>query len=136
MHSIGGGTGSGLGTLILEKLSEDYCDKLCVNFSVFPGSTFGGTSDVVVEPYNSILTLNALIESSQAVFSIENSTLNRICQQNLKLKKTSFGDINHLIAQGMSNATATLRFPGYQNNCDFRKLATNLVPFPRLHFLI
>jgi len=36
----------------------------------------------------------------------------------------------------MSNSTATLRFPGYQNNCDYRKLTTNLVPFPRLHFLM
>jgi len=113
MHSIGGGTGSGLGTLILEKLSEEYSDKLCINFSIFPGSTNGGNSDVVVEPYNSILSLNALIESSSSVFSIENTTLNRICQQNLKLANTSFADVNHLIGQGMSNATATLRFPGY-----------------------
>lgn len=41
MHSIGGGTGSGLGSLILEKLTEDYCDNLTFNFSIFPGSTNG-----------------------------------------------------------------------------------------------
>lgn len=85
MHSIGGGTGSGLGTLLLEKLSEEYSDKLCFNFSVFPGSTNGGTSDVVTEPYNSILTLNALIESSHAVFGVENKALHRICTNNLKV---------------------------------------------------
>jgi len=50
-----------------------------VNFSIFPGSTFGGNSDIVVEPYNSILALNSLIESSNAVFTIENSALNKIC---------------------------------------------------------
>jgi len=70
VHSIGGGTGSGFGSLMVEKLSEDYSDKLNINYSVFPGSTFGGNSDVVVEPYNSILTLNSLIESSSAVFTI------------------------------------------------------------------
>jgi tubulin beta len=79
LHSIGGGTGSGFGSLLIEKLNEQYCDKLNINYSIFPGSTFGGNSDVVVEPYNSILTLNSLIESSHAVFTIENSALNRIC---------------------------------------------------------
>lgn len=136
MHSIGGGTGSGLGSLILEKLSEEYSDKLCFNFSVFPGSTNGLTSDCVTEPYNSILALNQLIEHSQACFGIENSALHRICQNNLKIDRPSFNDVNHLVALGMSNVTATLRFPGYENNCDMRKLATNLVPFPRVHFLV
>ena len=85
MHSIGGGTGSGLGSLILEKLSEDYCDKLTFNFSIFPGSTNGIQSDCVTEPYNSILSLNRLIEDSQATFTIENSALHRIAQNNLKI---------------------------------------------------
>jgi len=86
MHSIGGGTGSGLGSLILEKVNEEYSDKLSINFSIVPGSTHGGNSDVVVEPFNSILALNTLVESSHAVFTIENSALNRICQKNLKME--------------------------------------------------
>lgn len=28
-----------------------------------------------------------------------------------------------------------MRFPGMQNNADIRKLTTNLIPFPRLHFI-
>lgn len=136
MHSLGGGTGSGLGSLLLERLSEEYSDKLSFTFSIFPGSTNGGNSDVVVEPYNSVLALNTLIESSHATFSIENSALHRICQKQLKLKQPDFKDINHVIAQVMSNTTASLRFPGFQNNCDIRKLSTGLIPFPRLHFLL
>ena len=58
MHSLGGGTGSGLGSLLLEKLSEEYSDKLAFNFSILPGSTNGGVSDVVTEPYNAIMSLN------------------------------------------------------------------------------
>lgn len=120
---------------MIQKLNEEYADKLNVNYSIFPGSTHGGVSDVTVEPYNSILTINQLIESSHACFAIENRALHNICQNNLKIGDASFEDINFLIAQGMSNSTATLRFPGYQNNCDYRKLTTNLVPFPRLHFI-
>lgn len=79
LHSLGGGTGSGLGSLILERLSEDYSDSLKFNFSILPGSTNGGVSDSVTEPYNAVLTLNQLIENSQAVFPIENRALHRIC---------------------------------------------------------
>jgi len=35
----------------------------------------------------------------------------------------------------MSGVTCSLRFPG-QLNADLRKLAVNLVPFPRLHFFM
>ena len=35
----------------------------------------------------------------------------------------------------MSGVTTCLRFPG-QLNADLRKLAVNMVPFPRLHFFI
>jgi len=136
MHSLGGGTGSGLGSLLLERLSEEYSDRLAFNFSIFPGSANGGNSDVVVEPYNAVLALNTLINSSQATFTVENSALNRICQKQLKMKQPSFSDINHIVAQVMSNTTASSRFPGFQNNCDIRKLTTNLIPFPRLHFLM
>jgi len=135
MHSLGGGTGSGLGSLLLEKLNEEYSDKLSFNFSILPGSSDGGISDVVTEPYNAVLSLNTLIENSQASFTIENRALYRICEKNLKINNPSFSDVNHLISQVMSNATASLRFPGFENNCDIRKLSTNLVPFPRLHFL-
>ena len=113
MHSLGGGTGSGFGSLLLQKLSEEYSDRMRFNFSVFPGSTNGGPSDCVTEPYNAILSLNNLIEYSQASFTVENSALNRICEKNLKIAKPSFNDVNHIIAQVMSNTTASLRFPGY-----------------------
>lgn len=35
-HSMGGGTGSGLGTLLLGKLREEYPDKMLCTFSVYP----------------------------------------------------------------------------------------------------
>ena len=35
----------------------------------------------------------------------------------------------------MSGVTCCLRFPG-QLNSDLRKLAVNLIPFPRLHFFM
>ncbi|KAI8431786.1 hypothetical protein MSG28_016208 [Choristoneura fumiferana] len=70
-HSLGGGTGSGMGTLLLSKIREEFPDRIMSTFSVVPSP-----------------------------------------------KLT------------MSGVTTCLRFPG-QLNADLRKLAVNMVPFPR-----
>ena len=121
----------------MDRLGQEYSDKLIFNFSIFPGSSAeNATSDVVVEPYNSVFTLASLVDNSHADFMIENPALYRICQRGLKVAQPTFADINYIVAQAMSNTTASLRFAGYQNNSDIRKLCTNLVPFPRLHFMM
>lgn len=35
-HSLGGGTGSGLGTLLISKMREEYPDRIMNTFSVMP----------------------------------------------------------------------------------------------------
>ena len=57
-HSIAGGTGSGLGSYLLELLSDRWSKKLSCTYSVFPNQS--ESSDVVVQPYNSLLTLKRL----------------------------------------------------------------------------
>merc|ERR1712071_81978 len=47
----------------------------------------------------------------------------------------TYGDLNHLVSAALSGVTCCLRFPG-QLNCDLRKIAVNLIPFPRLHFFM
>lgn len=61
-HSIAGGTGSGFGSLLLEQLRDHFPKKLVTTFSVSPNTE--ESSDVVVQPYNSILTLKRLNEFS------------------------------------------------------------------------
>lgn len=90
-------------------------------------------SDVVVEAYNATLSMNELIESADEVFCLDNSALYDICTRVLKLEKPVYTDLNHLISLTMSGVTTCFRFPG-QLNADLRKLAVNMVPFPRLHF--
>merc|ERR1712187_1008221 len=58
-----------------------------------------------------------------------------ICFRTLKLTTPTYGDLNHLVSAALSGVTCCLRFPG-QLNSDLRKLAVNLVPFPRLHFFM
>lgn len=47
-----------MGSYLLETLSDRYPKKLLQTYSVFPMLT--ETSDVVVQPYNSVLTLKRL----------------------------------------------------------------------------
>ena len=35
-HSLGGGTGSGMGTLLISKIREEYPDRIMLTFSIVP----------------------------------------------------------------------------------------------------
>jgi len=131
-HSLGGGTGSGMGTLLISKIREDYPDRMMCTFSVVPSPK---VSDTVVEPYNATLSVHQLVENADEVMCIDNEALYDICHRTLKLPSPSYNDLNHLVSGVMSGITCSLRFPG-QLNADLRKLAVNLIPFPRLHFFL
>jgi hypothetical protein len=45
-HSLGGGTGAGMGTLLISKIREDYPDRMMCTYSVVPSPK---VSDTVVE---------------------------------------------------------------------------------------
>ncbi|XP_073940940.1 tubulin beta-2A chain-like [Castor canadensis] len=131
-HSLGGGTGSGMGTLLISKIREEYPDRIMNTFSVMPSPK---VSDTVVEPYNATLSVHQLVENTDETYSIDNEALYDICFRTLKLTTPTYGDLNHLVSATMSGVTTCLRFPG-QLNADLRKLAVNMVPFPRLHFFM
>ena len=105
----------------------------------FPNNSVGiailVVSTPVVEPYNATLSVHQLVENADQCFALNNEALNDICFRTLKLKNPSFADLNNLIATAITGTTCSLRFPG-QLNCDLRKLAVNMVPFPRLHFFL
>jgi tubulin gamma len=94
LHSIAGGTGSGLGSYLLERLNDRYPKKLIQTYSVFPDSTAG---DVVVQPYNSLLTLKRLTNHADSVVVLDNQALSRICLDRLKVQEASFTQTNQLV---------------------------------------
>ncbi|KAI0787979.1 beta-tubulin 2 [Fomes fomentarius] len=132
LHSLGGGTGAGLGSLLLSKFREEYPDRMLATYSILPSPK---VSETVVEPYNALLSVHQIVENSDLTMCIDNEALYDVTQRTLKVKQPSFDDLNTIVAQVMCGISTTLRFPG-QLNGDLRKLAMNLVPFPRLHFLM
>ncbi|CAG9463460.1 unnamed protein product [Pedinophyceae sp. YPF-701] len=132
-HSIAGGTGSGMGSYLLEALSDRYPKKLAQSYSVFPNQN--ETSDVVVQPYNSLLTLKRLTLNCDAVVVLDNTALNRIAVDRLHIQNPTFAQTNSLVSTVMAASTTTLRYPGYMNN-DLVGLVASLIPIPRCHFLM
>lgn len=132
-HSIAGGTGSGLGSYLLEAINDRFPKKLVQTYAVFPNHE--ETSDVVVQPYNSVLTLKRLALNADSVVVLDNTALNRIAVDRLHLKTPTFAETNDFVSQVMAASTATLRYPGYMNN-DLVSLVGSLIPTPRCHFLL
>ncbi|KAE8886837.1 hypothetical protein PF005_g20600 [Phytophthora fragariae] len=194
LHSMGGGTGSGLGTYILGLLEDQYPDVYRFATVVFPSED----DDVVTSPYNSMLALRELTEHADCVLPIENEALMGLCAKidrgtssfgtlearehksarvvdgsrltdNVDLrqlekfyksgkgppaagarqakkkvgaagpgptqKASAFGEMNNIVARLLTNLTSSMRFEG-SLNVDLNEITTNLVPFPKLHFLL
>ena len=66
---------------------------------------------------------------------LDNEAIYEICQKHLDVKRPSYDNLNRLITKTISSMTASLRFDG-ELNVDLNEFQTNLVPFPRLHFMI
>merc|ERR1712226_803080 len=131
-HSLGGGTGSGMGTLLLLKIRDAYPDRITTTYSVFPSPK---VSDTVVEPYNAVLSSHQLLENSDETFIVDNEALYNISHNVLKHSQPDYQTLNGLVSYATCGITASVRFPGKLNG-DLRKLGVNLVPFPRLHFFL
>jgi len=130
-HAVGGGTGSGLGMLILERLAVDYRKKSKIGFELYPSPNI---STCIVEPYNGLLSTHWLLDHTDVSLVLDNEAIYDICQKKLDIKKPSYVNLNFLIAKVVSSMTAALRFDG-ELNVDMNEFQTNLVPFPRLHFM-
>ena len=131
-NAVGGGTGSGFGSLLLERLSVDYGRKSKLGFTIYPSPQ---VATAVVEPYNSVLSTHSLLEHTDVAVMLDNEAIYDICRRNLDIERPTYTNLNRLIAQVISSLTASLRFDGALN-VDITEFQTNLVPYPRIHFML
>merc|ERR1711957_944408 len=92
-HAIGGGTGSGLGSLLMERLSVDYGKKSKLGFSVIPAPQ---VSTAVVEPYNSVLAFHSLLEHCDVTVELDNEAIYDICRRSLDIERPTYTNLNRL----------------------------------------
>lgn len=129
-NAAGGGTGSGFGALLLERLSVEYGRKSKLTFTIYPAPLI---STAVVEPYNAVFASHALLEHSDASFIVDNEALYDVCRRSLDLERPSYSNLNRLCAQVISGLTASLRFNGALN-VHLAEFQTNLVSSRRQAF--
>jgi tubulin epsilon len=153
LHSLGGGTGSGVGSYVLGMLDDMYPTAARFTASVFPSED----DDVVTSPYNSILAAKQIIDHADCSFPLDNHALQALAQSEqdsqskgravgrgetkdsaqtgAKSRSKGFDSLNNCAATMLCHLTASARHPG-QLNVDLNEIATNLVPFPRMPFLL
>ena len=137
-HSMGGGTGSGLGSRILSLLHDEYRHVYRFSVPVFPSVE----DDVITSPYNSVLAMRMLTEISDCVLPFDNEALIDITKlissnwrkEPLKQEKP-FDRMNDTVASLLLNLTSSARFEGTLN-VDLNEIAMNMVPFPRMQYLL
>jgi len=129
--AVGGGTGSGFGGLLADELTANYRKKAKLSCAIYPAWSM---STCVVEPYNALLATHNLIEHNNITMLLDNEAGYEICQKHLQINKPSYFNINRLIGKVTSSITSGLRFPGAQQFL-VNDMLTNLVPYPRLHFM-
>ncbi|XP_072300275.1 tubulin epsilon chain [Eucyclogobius newberryi] len=152
IHSMGGGTGSGLGTRVLRLLEDEFPEVCRIVTSVYPSEA----DDVVTSPYNSVLAMRELSEHANCVLPVENQSLVNIVNRirhgsgkagvrmdssvisgcgGLSTGEKPFDAMNNIVANLLLHMTSSARFPG-SLNMDLNEIPMNLVPFPRLHYLV
>ena len=95
-NAVGGGTGSGLGSLLLERLSVDYGKKSKLGFTIYPSPQI---STSVVEPYNSVLSTHSLLEHTDVAVLLDNEAIYDICRRSLDIERPTYTNLNRLISQ-------------------------------------
>ena len=95
-NACGGGTGSGLGCLLLERLSVDYGKKSKISFTVWSCPQI---SSACVEPYNTVLCVHSLLEHTDVTNQVDNEALYDICRRNLDIERPTYTNLNRLLAQ-------------------------------------
>jgi tubulin alpha len=91
-------------------------------------------STSIVDPYNALLSTHWLLDHTEVSIVLDNEAVYDICNKALDLKTPTYDNLNRIIAKTISAMTASLRFDG-ELNVDLNEYQTNLVPFPRLHFM-
>ena len=71
-HSLAGGTGSGMGSLILEQLSEDYGNSAIFDLAVFSSEE---TETSTTDAYNTILAAHSMLEHSGTTIIVDNKSI-------------------------------------------------------------
>ena len=131
-NSMGGGSGSGLSSELLCRMSKGYPKKARVTFTLCESPKLGAS---IVGPYNSILHLQYLESDADLTVFYDNEAVYNTCSQQLDNDMPALSDLNAVLSASVASFSKCLRFRGGSHS-DYNDLMTNLIPYPRTHFAI
>ncbi|PNH05043.1 Tubulin delta chain [Tetrabaena socialis] len=99
LQSMAGGTGAGLGTYVAQALRDEYHSAIITNCCVWPYES----GEVIVQPYNTLLTLSHLADLSDGCVLLENEALHRTAAKLMGIARPTFGDINTIAARALAS---------------------------------
>jgi hypothetical protein len=113
-QSAAGGTGSGLGTRLVECLRDEFSDETVMNALVCPYRA----GEVVVKDYNACLTIAHLLLASDMILMLENQTIDRLAKQVMSMAQPTFADLNAVIGLhvGAALVPSSARVEGSSGN--------------------
>ena len=128
LHSLAGGTGSGLGSKLVEMIRDQYPYCFITSAAVFAPES----GDTPLQDYNSCLSLSHLQQYADAIVYFENDEVMRQVQHFSKRgNNISTHNLNECIAFNLSN----LLLPTRTNDVDFSSIFQDLVPSEQYKFI-
>lgn len=97
--SLAGGTGSGLGSYVVQLIKDNFPHAAILNPVVMPYKA----GEVAVQNYNAILTLSCVLTHANASILMHNDNLHNICAKSLHIKKVSINDLNSVAAHQLAS---------------------------------
>lgn len=157
LHSLGGGTGSGVGSYMLHLMRDEFPDAFRCSCHLLPSEH----DDVVTSPYNALLSAAHVADVADCALPLENQALFDLCgevERRFQRSATQnrdessitgvkggsskkagpggkpFDGMNGIASRLLLNLTAGPRFGG-DLNIDLGEAVMSLTPFPRLNFV-
>jgi tubulin beta len=109
IHTLGGGCGSGLGSLLLDRLADEMPNVPRISVASLPSDT---TSASATEPYNAMLALNHVLSAAHQMICIDNQQLFDICFRGSRVSVPTFADLNEVICIALNTLVTPLIWPG------------------------
>lgn len=125
--SSAGGTGSGIGSHMVELLREEYETKPIIAAIVLP-FTFG---EVCTQNYNTVLTLSKFSDRADLSVLFENEQMHSMCTNLLKHSNATLHDMNSIISE---NLLAVFQ-PSNNARCNAHFLISKIAAHPNFRFV-
>lgn len=132
-RSLGGGTGSGLGSLLIQELQNEFGGKDKIEFNIAPSSTLNMS---VTEPYNVVHSMYKNIEDTDMSVLMDNKSLYSISENKLEMERPRYQDLNRLVSRVVQSVSSTLGAGAGGNRMTLSEFKTNLIPFTRIRHVI